>query len=159
MDYFEGVKNAIQAQIKYAQLNPGNNPLYGDVWGFYDTYSPVSEKWMVTGLPAEGDIDEGTISISAVISAIPFCPEASIKCLRTLYHEFKEEGIYTEKGFVMSVNTKNRKLAKKPDDFFQPINVLSIENYRSGMLWELSKKTPEYRASFEKAGLVKFKNQ
>jgi len=59
----------------------------------------------------------------------------------------------------MSVNTKNRKFAKKPDDFFQPINVLSIENYRSGMLWELSKKAPEYRASFEKAGLVKFKNQ
>ena len=108
---------------------------------------------MVTGLPAEGDVDEGTISISSVISSIPFAPEASIKCLRTLYNEFKNEGIYNEKGFVMSVNTNNRKLANKPDAFFQPINVLSIENYRSGMLWELSKKAPEYFESFQKAGL------
>lgn len=157
LDYFEGTQNAIKAQIKYAQLNPGNNLMYGDVWGFYDTYSPVSDKWMVTGLPVEGDVDEGTISISSVISAIPFAPKESIKCLRILYNEFKKEGIYNEKGFVMSVNTNNRKLANKPDTFFQPINVLSIENYRSGMLWELSKKAPEYKASFEKAEL-KFVN-
>jgi len=153
MDYFEGTQNAIKAQIKYAQINPGNNPLYGNVWGFYDTYSPVSEKWMVTGLPAEGDVDEGTISISAVISAIPFAPKESIKCLRILYNEFKNEGIYTDKGFVMSVNTNNRKVAPKPDTFFQPINVLSIENYRSGMLWEMAKKAPEYKESYNMAGL------
>jgi len=158
LDYFEGTQNAIKAQIKYAQLNPGNNFLYGDVWGFYDTYSPVSDKWMVTGLPTEGDVDEGTISISSVMSAIPFLPKESIKCLRTLYSEFKNEGIYNEKGFVMSVNTNSRKLAHKPDTFFQPINVLSIENYRSGMLWELSKKAPEYKRSFQKAGL-KFVNK
>jgi hypothetical protein len=157
LDYFEGTQNAIKAQIKYAQLNPGNNFLYGDVWGFYDTYSPVSQKWMVTGLPAEGDVDEGTISISAVISAIPFAPKEAIKCLRILYNEFKNEGIYTDKGFVMSVNTNNRKVAPKPDSFFQPINVLSIENYRSGLIWALSKNAPEYKTSFKKAGL-KFVN-
>ncbi|MDC1285743.1 hypothetical protein N8Z33_03550, partial [Flavobacteriaceae bacterium] len=153
MDYFEGTQNAIKAQIKYAQINPANNPLYGDVWGFYDTYSPISETWMGHGLPAEGDVDEGTISINAVISAIPFAPEASIKCLRTLYNEFKNDGIYADQGFVMSVNTNNRKLANKPDSFFQPINVLSIENYRSGMLWDLAKKAPEYKKAFDEAGL------
>lgn len=154
MDYFEGTQNAIKAQIRYAKINPGKNKLYGDVWGFYDTYSPISKKWMVTGLPAEGDFDEGTISISAVISAIPFAPKESIKCLRILYNEFKNDGIYTENGFVMSVNTNTRELAKKPDTFFQPINVLSIENYRSKMLWELAKKAPEYKASFDTAGLI-----
>ena len=153
MDYFEGTQNAIKAQIKYAEINAGKNKLYGDVWGFYDTYSPISKKWMVTGLPAEGDFDEGTISISAVMSAIPFAPKESIKCLRILYNEFKNEGIYTENGFVMSVNTNTGELAKKPDTFFQPINVLSIENYRSGLLWKLSKKASEYKVLINKAGL------
>lgn len=153
MDYFKGTQNAIKAQIRYAEINPGKNKLYGDVWGFYDTYSPISKKWMVTGLPAEEDFDEGTISISAVISAIPFAPKESIKCLRTLYNEFKNDGIYNENGFVMSVNTNTRELAKKPDTFFQPINVLSIENYRSGLLWKLSKKAPEYKFLIKKAGL------
>jgi hypothetical protein len=156
MDYFEGTQNAIKAQIKYAQINPGKNHLYGDVWGFYDTYSPVSKKWMVTGLPMEGDTDEGTIAISAVMSAISFAPQATIKCLRTLYKEYKHKGIYGKKGFVMSVNTNNGKMAKTSDSFFEPICVLSIENYRTGLLWELSKKTPEYHESFILAGLKKF---
>jgi hypothetical protein len=155
MDYFEGTQNAVKAQIKYAQLNPGKNYLYGDVWGFYDTYSPVSKKWMITGLPMEGDTDEGTISISAVMSAVPFAPKESIKCLRTLYKEYKDKGIYTKEGFVMSVNTNNREMAKGTDSFFEPICVLSIENYRSGLLWELAKKTPEYQESFHQAGLKK----
>lgn len=153
MDYFEGTQNAINAQIKYAQINPSKNYLYGDVWGFYDTYSPVSKKWMVTGLPMEGDTDEGTISISAVMSAVPFAPRESIKCLRTLYKEYKEKGIYSTDGFVMSVNTNNGMMAATPDSFFEPICVLSIENYRSGMLWELAKKAPEYQESLNKAGL------
>jgi hypothetical protein len=153
MDYFEGTQNAINAQIKYAQINPGNNYLYGDVWGFYDTYSPVSKKWMVTGLPMEGDTDEGTISISAVMSAVPFAPKESIQCLRTLYKEYREKGIYGTDGFVMSVNTNSGMMATKPDSFFEPICVLSIENYRSGMLWELAKKAPEYQESLNKAGL------
>jgi hypothetical protein len=157
MDYFKGVQNAVKAQIKYAQINPGKNKLYGDVWGFYDTYSPISKKWMVTGLPAEGDYDEGTIAISAVMSAINFEPKASIKCLRKLYEEYKEVGIYGENGFVMSVNTNSKELAKNPDYFFQPINILSIENYRSGLLWDLAKKAPEYQIAFEKAGLKYYK--
>jgi hypothetical protein len=40
----------------------------------------------------------------------------------------------------MSVNTNNRKVAPKPDTFFQPINVLSIENYRSGCCGKWQKK-------------------
>ena len=53
----------------------------------------------------------------------------------------------------MSVNTNTRELAKKPDTFFQPINVLSIENYRSGLLWKLSQKAPGYEILMNKAGL------
>ena len=157
MDYFECVQNAVKAQIKYAQINPGKNKLYGDVWGFYDTYSPISKKWMVTGLPAKGDYDEGTIAISAVMSAINFEPKASIKCLRRLYDEYKELGIYGKDGFVMSVNTNSKEIAKNPDYFFQPINVLSIENYRSGLLWNLAKQAPEYQIAFRKAGLKYYK--
>ena len=157
MDYYQGVQNAVKAQIKYAQINPGKNKLYGDVWGFYDTYSPISKKWMVTGLPAEGDYDEGTIAISAVMSAINFEPNASIKCLRRLYDEYKELGVYGKDGFVMSVNTNSKEIAKNPDYFFQPINVLSIENYRSGLLWNLAKKAPEYQIAFQKAGLKYYK--
>jgi hypothetical protein len=155
MDYFEGTQNAIKAQIKYAQINLAKNHLYGDVWGFYDTYSPLSNKWMVTGLPMEGDTDEGTIAISAVMSAVVFEPQAAIKCLRTLYHEYKDKGIYGESGFVMSVNTNTGKMAKQPDTFFEPICVLSIENYRSGLIWKLAKKSPEYHESLNKSGLKK----
>lgn len=151
MNYFQGVQNAIKAQIRYAKINPGNNYLYGDVWGFYDTFSPISKKWMVTGLPAEGDFDEGTIAISAVLSAINFMPDESISCIRALYNNFKNYGIYGNCGFKMSVNTNTKQTASTPDYFFLPINVLSIENYRSELLWNLAKKEKDYQSIFRKA--------
>ena len=79
------------------------------------------------------------------------------KCLRRLYDEYKELGVYGKDGFVMSVNTNSKEIAKNPDYFFQPINVLSIENYRSGLLWNLAKKAPEYQIAFQKAGLKYYK--
>ncbi len=79
LNYHESVRNAINAQIAYAKKNPGNHPHYGEIWGFYDTYSPLTESWIEKGLPAEGDIDDGTISVDAAISAIAFEPVQSIK--------------------------------------------------------------------------------
>ena len=89
---FQSVQNAIKAQIEYAKRNPGHFPFYGQVWGFYDTYSLPLKKWVNKGLPAEGDIDEGTISIDAAVSAILFSPKEAMTCLRKLYSEFKKEG-------------------------------------------------------------------
>jgi len=153
IDYFENTHRAVLSHIAYAKKNPGGYPLYGDVWGFYDCESPLTGKWTVMGLPMEGDIDEGTISISAVISSISFEPRKTIRCLRELYREYKDKGIYTDKGFMMSVNTKTGQVASGPDEFFLAINALMIENYRSNMFWDLAKKTPEYNKAFEVAGL------
>lgn len=153
LNYYESVRNAITAQIKYAKNNPGKYPYYGDVWGFYDTHSPLTKNWMIKGLPAEGDIDDGTISIDAAISAIAFEPQASIQCLRTLYKAFKNKGIYTSQGIVTSVNTPSGLVSPFfCDSFFPPINVLLIENYRSELIWNLSKSCSEYSKAFEKAG-------
>ncbi len=158
LGYFESVQNAIYAQIRYAKLNPGNYPYYGDVWGFYDTCSPLTNKWIIKGLPAEGDIDDGTISIDAAISAITFVPDASVHCLRSLYKYYKENGIYTSQGIATSVNTISGEVSRFfCDSFFPPINVLLIENYRSGLIWDLSKSAPEYTIAFNNAGLRKEK--
>ena len=155
MDYFQSVQNAIKAQITYAKRNPGKFPYYGEVWGFYDTYSPVLKRWIIKGLPAEGDIDEGTISIDAAISAIEFEPKESLRCLRTLYNTFKDTGIYTSNGWATSVNTITGKASPFfRDSFFPPINVLLIENYRSGLIWKLAKSAPEYKEIFKLAGLI-----
>ncbi len=156
LGYYESVQNAIYAQIKHARINPGNFPYYGDAWGFYDTCSPLTNRWIIKGLPAEGDIDDGTISIDAAISAIAFVPDSSIHCLRTLYKAFKGNNIYTAQGIATSVNTIDGKVSRFfCDSFFPPINVLLIENYRSGLIWELSKTCPEYQVAFKKAGLKK----
>ena len=42
---------------------------------------PVAGKWIEKGVPKENEIEDGTISVDAAISAIAFCPEAAIKCL------------------------------------------------------------------------------
>jgi hypothetical protein len=156
MDYFQSVQNAIDAQIEYATRNPGKFPFYGQVWGFYDTYSLPLKTWVNKGLPAEGDIDEGTISVDAAISAVVFKPKEAISCLRTLYGAFKSKGIYTSSGWVTSVHTPTGQVSRFfCDSFFPPINVLLLENHRSGLIWKLAKSAQEYHQSFSRAGLVK----
>jgi len=156
LDYFQSVQNAIKAQMAYASRNPGQFPLYGKVWGFYDTYSPVLKTGIIKGLPAEGDIDEGTISIDAAMAAVEFEPQEAIKCLRNLYNQFKDKGIYTSKGWVTSVNTTTGEVAPFFwDSFFPPLNVMLIENYRSGLIWKLAKSVPEYQLIIQKAGLIR----
>jgi hypothetical protein len=160
MDYFRSVQNAIDAQIEYARRNPGRFPYYGQVWGFYDTYSLPLKAWVNKGLPAEGDIDEGTISIDAAISAVLFKPKEAIACLRTLYKEFNKDGVYTLSGWVTSVNTQSRQVSSFfCDSFFPPINVLLIENYRSGLIWKLSQLAPEYKMMLRRAQLITDQNK
>jgi hypothetical protein len=76
-----------------------------------------------------------------------------------LYENYKSKGIYTKSGWVVSVNTKTGEVAPFTEEFFAPVNVLSIENYRSGLLWKMAKTAPEYAESFRKAGLIKVKTK
>lgn len=153
LGYYESVVHAIHAQIAYAKHNPASYPLYGDVFGFYDTMDPVAGKWIEKGVPKENEIEDGTISVDAAISAIAFCPEAAIKCLRTLYKEYGKQGFYTKQGIATSVNIPTGKISPFfSDNFFPPLNVMLIENYRSGMCWKLATKSPELKKTMKSIG-------
>lgn len=140
LDYFESVRNAVLMQAAYAKANPKQYPHYGKIWGIGEIHN-----------------DKGDIQLEEVFSSFTFEPDSAIKCLRNIYKTFKSKGIYSKEGMHGRVNVLSGEvepLGKNTSwfGFYLPLNVLYIENYRSGLLWKLSKFTLDYTNAFHKAG-------
>lgn len=142
LTYFESVRNAVNVQMAYASANPKGYPHYGKIWGIGELHN-----------------DTGDIQLEEVFSSLQFEPAAAVRNLRNIYKTFKSKGIYTTKGMHGRVNVSNNKVeplgkGKHWFGFYLPLNVLYIENYRSGMLWKLAKSTEGYNKVFQKASLA-----
>ncbi len=145
LGYFESVRNSVLMQMKYARLNPKKHPYYGDIWGIGEIHN-----------------DSGDIFLEEVFSSIIFEPRSAIKCLRNIYRDFKNKGVYSKGGLHGKINVVTGEIQSLSDKyntpwfgFYLPLNVLYMENYRSGLIWKLAKSTPEYPLIFSRAGLQK----
>jgi hypothetical protein len=141
LGYFESVRNAVLMQVAYSKVNPKQYPYYGKIWGIGEIHN-----------------DKGDIQLEEVFSSLMFEPDSAINCLRNIYKTFKRTGIYSNEGMHGKVNVSNEEvqpLGKSTSwfGFYLPLNVLYIENYRSGLLWKLAQSTPGYIDTFHKAGL------
>ncbi len=141
LNYFESIRNAVLMQIAYTKANPKQYLHYGKMWGIGEIQN-----------------DKGDIQLEEVFSSLTFEPDSAIKCLRNIYTTFKSKGIYSKEGMHGRVNVLSGEiepLGKNTSwfSFYLPLNVLYIENYRSGLLWKLSQSTPGYIKAFHKAGL------
>lgn len=125
----------------YCQANPGVFAGYSNlVWGLTASYNPY------TGYKAHCpvDVDDGTITPTAAISSIVYTPDESIATLKHFYHTYGPLGLWGPFGFVDAFNLNY------PDWYANgyiaidqgPI-VVMIENYRSGLCWNLFMANPE----------------
>ncbi|MEE8320210.1 MAG: glucoamylase family protein, partial [Gammaproteobacteria bacterium] len=125
----------------YCAANPGGFAGYSNlVWGLTASYNPY------TGYKAHCpvDVDDGTITPTAAISSIVYTPDESIATLKHFYHTYGPLGLWGPFGFVDAFNLNY------PDWYANgyiaidqgPI-VVMIENYRSGLCWDLFMANPE----------------
>ncbi len=104
---------------------------------FYSAHSPTN--------------DLGVITPTAAISSIPYTPEYSIQAIRHFYYELGEE-LWGEYGFHDSFNLTENWWADSYLAIDQGPIVVMIENYRSGLLWELFMSAPEIAPGLDKLG-------
>lgn len=144
-DYWTLNKNHALIQYRYCQDNPLNHKDYGpDEWGLTSSYS-------INGYEAHrpGN-DPGVISPTAALSSMPYTPEASMAFLRKLYSE--KDSLIGPYGPYDAYSSGNNWYVPRYLAIDQgPIPVM-IENYRSGMLWELFMGNSEVRLGLEKLG-------
>jgi len=147
-DYWQHNKNHTLINWQWCTNNPKKFAGYGEnCWGLTASYS-------VNGYAAHAPSDAndlGVISPTAAISSIPYTPEQSIKAIRHFYYHYGEK-VWGEYGFYDAFSEQNNWYPKRYLAIDQGPAVVMIENYRSGLLWNLFMSCPEIMEGMKKLG-------
>ena len=145
-DYWKLNVNQALIHYRYALDNPKGFEGYGeDQWGFTSSYS-------TNGYAGHhpGDSDLGVISPTAALSSFPYTPKESMQFLKYLYLE--ADSLVGEYGpYDAYSQTSNWYLPRYLAIDQGPIPVM-IENYRSGLLWNLFMKNSDVQTGLKKLG-------
>ncbi|MES1249901.1 MAG: glucoamylase family protein [Chitinophaga rupis] len=95
--------------------------------------------------------DNGVISPTAAISSLPFTPTESMNALRFFYYKLGDK-IWGQYGFIDAFNLTNIWFDKDFLAIDQGPEIVMIENYRSGLLWNLLMSCPEVKTGMKKLG-------
>ncbi|OSZ81127.1 beta-glucosidase [Chitinophagaceae bacterium IBVUCB2] len=145
-DYWEQNKNHTLINREHSIRNPKKFKGYSENnWGLtasdtyngYDAHSPTN--------------DNGTITPTAALSAFPYTPEYSMKALKHFYYNLGDK-IWSEYGFVDAFNETQNWYAKSHLAIDQGPIVAMIENYRTGLIWNLFMSCPEIQKGLQKLG-------
>ena len=166
-DYFENSRRATYVQREYATRNPRSFIGYfEDCWGLSAGDGPSVESRLVAGrrqafhgYAARGapyGPDDGTIAGSSTLASLAFAPEIVLPAVRKLVARgARGEGESVRaSGFNASISElgPNGWISEGEFGLDQGIIVLMVENFRSGLLWRLSRSCPYFQTGLRRAG-------
>lgn len=138
----------------YAIDNPKGHKGFGaDLWGFTSSDDPLVGY---TSHHPGTEAENGTVSPTAAISSIVYTPEESLGMIRHLYYDLGEK-VFGKYGFYDSYNpsmAEGQQVVKSHLAIDQGPQVVMIENYRSGMIWNLFMTCPEIHEGLKKLGFM-----
>jgi hypothetical protein len=166
-DYFENSRRAIYVQQVYALRNPHEFEGYGEnCWGFTACDGPGIETLRAKGrhrkffgYSARGvpyGPDDGTVSPSAALAALPFAPRLALSAVRHICDRYPEIAI--EHRLPSAFNPtlpgsgSHGWISEGYFGLDQGIIVLMIENHRSRLIWNLMHRCPYIRTGLLRAG-------
>jgi hypothetical protein len=97
------------------------------------------------------DNDDGVIAPTAAISSLPYTPTESMNALRFFYYKLGDK-IWGQYGFVDAFNLTNVWYDFDYLAIDQGPEIVMIENYRSGLLWNLFMSCPEIKRGMKNLG-------
>ena len=96
--------------------------------------------------------DRGVITPTAAISSIPYTPDESLDAIRHFYYLLGDR-LWGEYGFYDAFNITEEWVADSYLAIDQGPIICMIENYRTGLLWELFMSAPEIKKGLEKLNI------
>ncbi|MCU4155865.1 beta-glucosidase [Carboxylicivirga sp. A043] len=147
-DYWQLTTNHALIHYKYCVDNPYGYKGYGsDQWGLTSSYSM---RGYAGHHPGKSDL--GVISPTAALSSFPYTPKESMQFLKYLYTE--ADSLVGKYGpYDAYSHTDNWYLPRYLAIDQGPIPVM-IENYRSGLLWNLFMKNADVQKGLKKLGFT-----
>jgi hypothetical protein len=145
-DYWQHNRNHVLIDYEYCIENPKNFPGYGpNCWGLTASYS-------VRGYSAhKPGNDRGVISPTAALSSIPYAPDESLAAMRYFYEELGDS-LWGDYGFYDAFSISDEWFPQRYLAIDQGPIVVMIENYRTGLLWDLFMSCPEVKQGLRKLG-------
>ncbi len=145
-DYWEHNTNHTLINRQYCLENPKHFKGYGEnCWGLTASYSI---KGYAAHSPNE---DLGVISPTAALSSFPYTPKESMKVVRHLYEDLGDK-VFGEYGFYDAFSEQYNWYLPRYLAIDQGPAIVMIENYRTGLLWNLFMSAPEVDAAKKKLG-------
>lgn len=145
-NYWTQNKNHTLINYNYTLSNPKNHYGYSDrVWGL--TASDISGGYTASS-PTN---DVGVIAPTAALSSIPYTAVESMKAMKFFYYVLGDR-LWGEYGFKDAFSLKDIWFADSYLAIDQGPIVIMIENYRTGLLWDLFTSCPEVRAGMKSLG-------
>jgi len=149
-DYFESNRAIALINRAYCIENPGKYQGYGEnFWGLTASHDHTGYLAHEPSPRAEN----GTITPTAALASFPYTPEASMAALKHFYYDLGDKmwGMY---GFRDAYNPTVNYVSNIFMGLNQaPITVM-IENYRSGLLWDLFMSNPEITSMIKRIGFT-----
>ena len=142
-------QDTADARINY--LYCVSNPLHYNGYGS-NCWGLTASDDNISGYSAHSPTNDlGVISPTAAISSLPYTPTESMNALRFFYYKLGDK-IWGQYGFVDAFNLTN---VWFDNDFLaidQGPEIIMIENYRSGLLWNLFMSCPEVQQGMKGLG-------
>lgn len=145
-NYTTQTTNHSLINYNYCKLLKGDPRGYSDsVWGLtacdipngYNANSPTN--------------DRGVIAPTAALSSFPYTPNESMAALEYYYYVLGDK-LWKDYGFIDAFSLKEPWFASSFLAIDQGPIVVMIENYRSGLFWNLFMNAPEVQAGLKKLG-------
>ena len=142
-DYSKQVTNHAKINFEYCKSNPKNFFGYSNQnWGL--TASDVPNGYNAN----EPNNDIGVISPTAALSSFPYTPNESMAALKFFYYTLGDK-IWKDYGFADAFSLKDLWYANSFLAIDQGPIIVMIENYRSGLVWNLLTSCPEVKTGMK----------
>jgi hypothetical protein len=147
-DYWQQNVNASRINHAYCVANPKNFIGYSDAcWGLTSSDGPSGYR---AHSPAN---DLGVITPTAALSSFPYTPEESMKALKFFYYTLGDR-LWGQYGFYDAFNLTQGWTANSYLAIDQGPIIVMIENYRTGLLWDLFMSAPEVQNGITELGFT-----
>lgn len=138
-DYWEQNTHHARINYSYCAANPKQYFGYSNLcWGL--TASDIQNGYTASS-PTN---DVGVIAPTAALSSFPYTPAESMNALKFFYYKLGDK-IWGDYGFADAFSLKDLWFANSTLAIDQGPIIVMIENYRTGLLWNLFTSAPEIK--------------
>ncbi len=147
-NYWDVNVNHTLINYSYCVDNPLGFADYGEnLWGLTASYSRNANGSLGYNAHRPGN-DTGVISPTAAISSIPYTPEKSLAAMHYFYDH--KDILLGQAGFYDAFSPQYDWVAEAYLAIDQGPQMIMIENYRTGLIWDLFMQNEQVRAGLDK---------